>query len=60
MEFRDEADRYCELIESAEHYGREEFVVALLPVLTALVAASAAMPVIELPEILGEAVYELP
>lgn len=50
MEFGDVAVRFCQVIESVETYDRDEFVIAILPLLTDLLAAGAAMPPVELPE----------
>ena len=50
MEIKVAAARFCQIIESAEQYRRDDFVVDVVPALSALVAAAAAMPLIELPE----------
>src|SRR5690349_13216946 len=41
---RDEAERYCSLIERADSFRREAFVAALAESLSALLAAAAKLP----------------
>lgn len=50
VDIRDAAARFCEVIESVERYNRDDFVIAVVPPLTDLIAAAAAMPPIDLPE----------
>ncbi|MDP3966907.1 MAG: DUF5063 domain-containing protein [Nocardioides sp.] len=50
MEFKDAAARFCEVIEAAESYDRENFVTAVVPRLADLIAAAAAMQSVVLPE----------
>ncbi len=49
MEIKDATARFCSIIESAERYRRDDFVVDVVPALGAVIAAASAMPPIELP-----------
>ena len=60
VEIRDAAAGFCQIIESAEQYSRDNSVVDVVSALSAAVAAAAAMPPIELPEGPLEDDYEPP
>src|SRR5205085_8026140 len=51
VEMRDEAARYCSLIERADSFEQEPFAVALAESLAGLVAAAAQLPAVEPTEV---------
>ena len=47
VDFRESVERYCALVESAESFGRDDFVRSVTPALAELLLAASRLPTVE-------------